>query len=60
MNVYTVPRMTRDIDIVINLQQSDIDNFAAIFKVGYYIHKEGLEEEVRRRGMFNVIDFESG
>ena len=60
MNVYTVPRMTRDIDIVINLQQSDIDEFAAIFKEGYYIHKEGLEEEVRRRGMFNVIDFESG
>ena len=60
MNVYTVPRMTRDIDIVVNLQISDADTFVDIFKEGYYIHREGIEEEIRRRGMFNVIDFESG
>ena len=60
MNVYTVPRMTRDIDIVVNLQMPDVDKFAGIFKEGYYIHKEGLKDEIRRRGMFNVIDFESG
>ena len=60
MNVYTVPRMTRDIDIVINLQMPDVDKFAEIFKEGYYMHKEGLEEEIRRRGMFNVIDFDFG
>lgn len=60
MNIYTVPRMTRDIDIVINLLLPDIDKFAAIFAEGFYIYKEGIKEEVMRRGMFNVIDFESG
>ncbi len=60
MNVYTVPRMTRDIDIVISLRFEDIDKFAKIFEEGFYIYKEGIEEEIRRRGMFNVIDFKSG
>jgi hypothetical protein len=31
-----------------------------IFKDGYYIFEEGIPEEIRRQGMFNVIDFESG
>jgi pyridoxine/pyridoxamine 5'-phosphate oxidase len=37
MNVYTVPRMTRDIDIVINIKVSDIEKF----KEGFYIYEEG-------------------
>jgi hypothetical protein len=32
MNIYTIPRLTRDIDIVINLKISDIDNFTFIKK----------------------------
>ncbi len=41
MNVYTVPRMTRDIDIVINIKVSDIEKFKEIFKEGFYIYEEG-------------------
>lgn len=58
--VYTVPRMTRDIDIVIELRQEDIKRFCAIFNEGYYIDSLTVEEEVQRKGMFNVIDFETG
>ena len=58
--VYTVPRMTRDIDIVIELNRLDIERFCAIFKEGYYIDPLTVAEEVQRRGMFNVIDFETG
>ena len=60
MNVYTVPRMTRDLDFVVDLQIADLERFASIFREGYYIHEEGLEFEIQRRGMFNVIDYESG
>ena len=60
MNIYTIPRMTRDIDIVINLKLEDIEMFAKIFKDGFYLYKEGIETEIKRRGMFNVIDFDSG
>ena len=60
MSTYAVPRMTRDIDIVINLKLADVEKFSDIFNEGYYIYKEGIPEEINRRGMFNVIDFESG
>jgi hypothetical protein len=58
--VYTVPRMTRDIDIVIELNRDDIGRFCAIFKEGFYIDPLTVAEEVQRKGMFNVIDFETG
>ena len=60
LNTYTIPRMTRDIDIVIELQKKDIDLFCKIFETGFYIDSETVREEVKRQGMFNVIDHESG
>ncbi len=60
LNTYAVPRMTRDIDIVIELPKKDIDRFCKIFETGYYIDTLTVKEEVQRKGMFNVIDFESG
>lgn len=54
-NYYTVPRMTRDIDIVIELQKIDIDKFVDIFGDDFYTDKEMIEGEVMRRGMFNLI-----
>lgn len=59
MITYTIPRMTRDIDIVVNLRESDVGDFLSIFKEGYYIHENSVREEVKRRGMFNVIDFKT-
>ena len=41
--------MTRDIDIVVNVQSSDLSKFLAIFKEGYYIHPPTVEEEINRK-----------
>ena len=60
MTVYTRPRMTRDIDVVIQLNSSDIDSFLEIFQSNFYFHRPSIEEEVKRKGMFNVIDHDSG
>ena len=54
-NYYTVPRMTRDIDIVIELEQSDIDKFVGLFEKDFYLNRETVTNEVSRRGMFNLI-----
>lgn len=54
-NYYTVPRMTRDIDIVIELNEADADNFARVFRKDFYVDKEVIKHEVLRQGMFNVI-----
>jgi len=54
-NYYTVPRMTRDIDIVIELEQGDIDKFVGLFEKDFYLNRETVTNEVSRRGMFNLI-----
>ena len=60
MSAYTIPRMTRDIDIVIDLDIDDIESFLKIFSQNFYFHRPSVEEETRRMGMFNVIDHRSG
>ena len=54
-NYYTVPRMTRDIDVVIELKQTDIDKFVGLFQGDFYINKETVQKEVLRQGIFNLI-----
>jgi hypothetical protein len=54
-NYYTVPRMTRDIDIVIELKETDIDKFVNLFAGDFYLDKEMIKKEVRRQGIFNLI-----
>jgi len=56
---YTTPRMTRDIDFVINLLPIHVEKFVEAF-TGFYLHRPSIEEEVRRKGMFNLIDNETG
>ena len=54
-NYYTVPRMTRDVDIVIELAKTDIDRFVKIFQDKFYVDADVLKTEVNNRGMFNLI-----
>ena len=54
-NYYTIPRMTRDIDMVIELQQCDIDKFIGLFEGDFYVDREMVTREVLRKGMFNLI-----
>ena len=58
LNAYSVPRMSLDIDIVIEIQ--NVDDFLSIFDDNYYINKHTVIEETSRRGMFNVIDHKTG
>ncbi|MCX6245891.1 MAG: hypothetical protein NTU98_14450 [Bacteroidetes bacterium] len=60
LNVYCIPRMTLDIDIVIHLDPSNRDDFLEIFKKGFYLDKDSVNQGIRRKGMFNVIDHQSG
>jgi hypothetical protein len=38
-NFYTVPRMTRDIDIVVELSERDLSRFIPLFEADYYFGK---------------------
>ncbi len=54
-NYYSIPRMTRDIDIVVELHRKDVSRFVALFQDNFYINKEMIEKEVLQQGMFNLI-----
>jgi len=54
-NYYTIPRMTRDIDIVVELKKDAIDAFIKLFEKDFYADKEMIKNEVSRCGMFNLI-----
>ena len=57
MVAYTVARFMRNIDLVIELTEVQLDSFAGMFAspAVFYFHRPSVEEEVRRRGIFNVI-----
>lgn len=54
-NYYAIPRMTRDIDIVIELKELNVNKFVDLFRDDFYIDKDTVRREVRRRGIFNII-----
>ena len=59
MALYAEPRMTRDIDIVVDLAAGDAERVAALFEPDCYIDRDDAADAIRRRGMFNVIHRES-
>jgi len=59
LNIYSIPRMTRDIDIVVELTENQIDEFTKLFPNSYF-DKEVIKDEIKRKGMFNIIDHFTG
>jgi hypothetical protein len=53
MSYYSIPRMTRDIDIVIEID--NVDKFYNLFKDDYYIDIEMIKNSVYHQSMFNII-----
>lgn len=58
-NFYAVPRMTRDVDLVVEVLGSDIDRIVGLFKADFYIDRDAVKQAVERRGMFNIIHNDS-
>lgn len=54
-NFYAVPRMTRDVDIVIEIQKEDTPRMVKAFQDDFYVDKDSVAEAIDRRGMFNII-----
>jgi hypothetical protein len=59
MAFYSAPRMTRDIDIIINVSVNDIEKVINLFQKGYYINEIVVKEAIKNRSMFNIIHNES-
>lgn len=59
MSFYAPPRMTRDIDIVLELGPDDVSRLVARLEPEYYVSSAHAREAQAKRGMFNVIHQES-
>lgn len=59
MNQYAQPRMTRDIDIIIELSEQDVNRMVELFSADFYIDEETVSDAIEHRGMFNIIHNDS-
>jgi len=58
MMFYAIPRMTRDIDLVVECRPRDIPKLIDLFSEDCYINEDAVKDAVSRRGMFNIIHTE--
>ncbi|MCB0284148.1 MAG: hypothetical protein H6627_12820 [Calditrichae bacterium] len=55
------PRATHDIDLVVNINTSQISEFTQLFQMpDYYLDEEAAQDALKKKGMFNLIDTNSG
>ena len=59
MAVYSSPRMTRDIDMIIQVYPEDTGRIFSLFRDDFYIDETSVRQAVQNRGMFNIIHNES-
>lgn len=52
---YAVPRMTRDIDIVVELSAGAADRLCALFEDDFYVEREAVSRAIAERKTFNII-----
>ena len=57
--VYSTPRMTRDIDIIIEATPADADRIAAMFRTDFYLDEPSVREAIRNKSIFNIIHNDS-
>ncbi len=55
MNYYAQPRMTRDIDMVVALEETDVETFVSLFERDYYLDSRSIKRAIAGRSMFNLI-----
>ena len=55
MAFYSVPRMTRDVDLVVEVALSDTDKLVDLFSPDCYIEPESVRQSIVAGSMFNII-----
>ncbi len=51
--------MTRDIDVVIELKETDVTKIYSAFEKDFYIDKDMILAAIKQDGMFNIIHYQS-
>ena len=59
MNYYNMPRMTRDIDFVIEATAKDVDKIIPVFEPDYYLDRNAVSRAISHERSFNMIHNEA-
>lgn len=59
MNFHAQPRMTRDIDLVIELNCAAVPLLVSLFQDDFYCDPEEVRDAVSMRGMFNLVHLDT-
>ena len=59
MNYYALPRMTRDVDIVVALGPADAALIERTFAPDYHVSRDSVRDAITRRFMFNILHEDS-
>lgn len=59
LSAYVRPRMTRDIDIVVDVQPGQLDSLVQAFRGGYYLDDEAARRAVAERRLVNAVHEET-
>lgn len=57
---YTTPRMTRDLDLVVALEEEDVEAIVRAFSGDFYIDADDVRAAVISQRLFNLMHFASG
>ncbi|MCS4541974.1 MAG: hypothetical protein HY929_06615 [Euryarchaeota archaeon] len=60
VNYYGRPRLTHDVDIVIEIRAPEKEAIVKLFQGEFYISLEGIIEAIRHKSMFNAIHQKTG
>ncbi len=60
MAYYSTPRMTRDLDIVVALNESEVDALVATLESDFYIDADAARTAIQTERMFNLMHLDSG
>lgn len=59
LNYYAQPRMTRDIDLVVEIQMADIGRLATELGDDYYFDDQAVQMAIEHESLFNLIHYPS-
>jgi hypothetical protein len=60
VNYYSVPRLTHDVDLVVQIHPKYIDDLCDSLENKYYVDAEMIKEAIVSSGQFNFIHFDTG
>ncbi|WP_164012205.1 nucleotidyltransferase family protein [Pyxidicoccus trucidator] len=59
MNFYARPRMTRDVDIVVELGNADVERVVTLFQEDFSVDEQEIREALARPSLFNLIHYDT-